>query len=47
MFAAAGFPKNLCRELEDRLKQAGFVNPTLQITPIPLNHSGQGGELFW
>lgn len=47
MSAARGFPENLCSQLEDRLGKAGFVKQTLQITPLALNHSGKGGELFW
>jgi hypothetical protein len=46
-FGARGIPKELGTELEDRLLRAGFINEVLQVTPLPLNHDGKGGELLW
>jgi SAM-dependent methyltransferase len=46
-FGARDIPKILGTELEDRLLKAGFVNEVLQVTPLPLNHDGKGGELLW
>lgn len=47
MSVARGFPPRLAGELEERLKLAGFVDVTVKITNIPLNHSGRIGELLW
>lgn len=47
MFSAAGIPTKICEELEARIVNAGFVNPTKIVTPLPLNHDGKRGELVW
>lgn len=47
VFGTLGMPIRICEELESRLLKAGFVNQVLQITPLPINHDGKGGELLW
>jgi hypothetical protein len=47
MLSSRGMPKKISGELEHRLNKAGFVNQVLRITPLPMNHSGKAGKLFW
>jgi hypothetical protein len=47
MFAACDFPDNLCSQLEDRLVKTGLFNQVVHITPLPIYHSGEAGELLW
>lgn len=47
MLSSRGMPKQIAAELEHRLVKAGFVNQVSKITPLPMNHSGKAGDLFW
>jgi hypothetical protein len=46
-FSAKGIPPSITSELKDRLIKAGFVSEVLTITPLPVNHEGKRGSLFW
>jgi hypothetical protein len=53
MLCSRGMPKKITAQLEEFLIKTGFVNQTLKITPLPLNHegnlceSGKLGRLLW
>jgi hypothetical protein len=47
MSASRGMLLKIAPELEGRLLKAGFINPVVKKTRIPLNHSGKIGELLW
>jgi hypothetical protein len=46
-FSKNGIPTSITYELKDRLVKAGFVNEHLTVTPLPVNHDGKSGDLFW
>lgn len=46
-FSSKDIPPAISCELKDRLVKAGFVNETLKITPLPINHDGKRGKLMW
>jgi hypothetical protein len=47
MFVARGLPKEVCGQMENRIIRAGFEKQVLKITPLPVNHNGKAGRLFW
>lgn len=53
MLCSRGMPKKVAAQLEDFVVNAGFVNQTMKVHPLPLLHdgglgdNGKLGRLIW